>query len=120
MNSNKSKRFVNVVAGAIAAAGILGGGALGLAAGANADTATTAQTHQERVAQAQAHDTEQFAETATGPTSGRALPLVRSSTGRPARPSPGSIPPTSARAKGPDRGLVSPSTVLFTPRAHKR
>jgi hypothetical protein len=57
MNSNKSKRFVNVLAGAIAAAGILGGGALGLAAGANADTATTAQAHQEHVAQAQAYDT---------------------------------------------------------------
>jgi hypothetical protein len=63
MNSNKSKRFVNVVAGAIAAAGILGGGALGLAAGANADTETTAHAHQERVAEAQAHDTQQFAET---------------------------------------------------------
>jgi len=63
MNTNKSKRFVNVLAGAIAAAGILGGGALGLAAGANADTATTAQAHQERVDQAQAHDTRQFPET---------------------------------------------------------
>jgi hypothetical protein len=63
MNTNKSKRFVNVLAGAIAAAGILGGGALGLAAGANADTATTAQAHQERVTQAQAHDTEQSHET---------------------------------------------------------
>lgn len=59
MNSNKSKRFVNIVAGAIVAAGILGGGALGLAAGANADTATNAQAHQERVA----HDTEQSHET---------------------------------------------------------
>jgi hypothetical protein len=28
MNTNKSKRFVNVLAGAISAAGILGGGAL--------------------------------------------------------------------------------------------
>jgi hypothetical protein len=63
MKSNKSKRFVNVVAGAIAAAGILSGGALGLAAGAHAETATTAQAHQERVADAQAHDTQQFAET---------------------------------------------------------
>jgi hypothetical protein len=63
MNTNKSKRFVNVLAGAIAAAGILGGGALGFAADANADTAMTAQAHQERVAQAQAHDTGQSHET---------------------------------------------------------
>ena len=63
MNTNKSKRFVNVLAGAIAAAGILGGGALGFAAGANADTATTVQAHQERVAQVQAHDTGQSHET---------------------------------------------------------
>jgi hypothetical protein len=63
MNTNKSKRFVSVLAGAMAAAGILGGGALGLAAGANADTLTTAQAHQERVAQAQAHDTERSHET---------------------------------------------------------
>jgi hypothetical protein len=63
MNTNKPKRFVNILAGAIAAAGILGGAALGLAAGANADTATTAQAHQERVAQAQAHATEQSHET---------------------------------------------------------
>ncbi len=94
MNTNKSKRFVNVLAGAIAAAGILGGGALGLAAGANADTATTAQTHQERVAQAQAHDTGQSHETdqRTGtPTS----PVAH----RPSRPTSSGQHPTDQRPR---------------------
>jgi hypothetical protein len=54
MNTNKSKRFVNVLAGAISAAGILGGGALGLAAGANASTASPAQVQQEHAAGVQA------------------------------------------------------------------
>jgi hypothetical protein len=54
MNTNKSKRFVNVLAGAISAAGILGGGALGLAAGANASTAPPAQVQQEHAAEVQA------------------------------------------------------------------
>jgi len=109
MNANKSKRFVNVLAGAIPTAGILGGGALGLAAGANADTATTAQAHQERVAQTQTPRRlrrptrsawpRRRPTTRTGPTSGRALPVVLSSTGRPPRRPPASIPPTSARAK---------------------
>jgi hypothetical protein len=47
MNTNKSKRFVHFITGAVAAAGILGGGALGLAAGANAEAATPAQIKQE-------------------------------------------------------------------------
>ena len=79
MNANKSKRFDNVLARAIAAAGILGGAAPGLAAGANADTATTAQAHQGRVARRRPA-------TRTRPISGRALPLVPSTTGHPCRP----------------------------------
>ena len=38
MNTNKSRIFTRFVAGPIAAAGILGGAAMGLAAAANADT----------------------------------------------------------------------------------
>ena len=38
MNTNKSRFFTRFVAGPIAAAGILGGAAMGLAAAANADT----------------------------------------------------------------------------------
>ena len=37
MNTNKSRIFTRFIAAAIAAAGILGGAALGMAAGANAD-----------------------------------------------------------------------------------
>ena len=48
MNTNKSKSFTQYAATTIAAAGILCGGALGLAAGANASTATAAQTRQDR------------------------------------------------------------------------
>ena len=43
MNSNKSKSIARFIAGTVAAAGILGGGALGFAAGANAATAQTRQ-----------------------------------------------------------------------------
>ena len=110
MNSNKSKRFVNIVAGAIAAAGILGGGALGLAAGANADTATTAQAHQERVAQAQAHDTERSHE--TDQRKGAPDSAGRAQAVRPDRARPAPRPPPALRAPA--------STELFTPRAHKR
>ena len=46
MNTNKSKRFTRFAAATIAAAGILGGGALGFAAGANASTASPQQTKQ--------------------------------------------------------------------------
>ena len=48
MNINKSKGFTRFAAATVAAAGILCGGALGFAAGANASTATAAQTTQER------------------------------------------------------------------------
>jgi hypothetical protein len=91
MNTNKSKRFVNVLAGAISAAGILGGGALGLAAGANASTAPPAQVQQEHAAEVQAP--------ATGHPlpSGRAPPRVRWRISR-HRPSPASSRPASARA----------------------
>ncbi len=51
MNTNKSKGFTRFAAATIAAAGILCGGALGFAAGANASTATAAQTKQERAAE---------------------------------------------------------------------
>ncbi len=43
MNTNKSKRFTRFAAATIAAAGILGGSALGFAAGANASTASPQQ-----------------------------------------------------------------------------
>ena len=43
MNTNKSKGFIRFAAASIAPAGILGGGALGFAAGANASTATPQQ-----------------------------------------------------------------------------
>ena len=55
MNTNKSKGFLRFAAATIAAAGILGGGALGFAAGANASTAAPQQTKQERAAEARAH-----------------------------------------------------------------
>jgi len=41
MNTNKSRFFTRFVAGPIAAAGILGGAALGVAAAANADTGSS-------------------------------------------------------------------------------
>jgi hypothetical protein len=50
MNTNKSKSFTRFAAATIAAAGILGGGALGFAAGANAAT-PTAQTRQDPAAE---------------------------------------------------------------------
>jgi hypothetical protein len=52
MNTNKSRGFVRFVAGPVAAAAILGGAALGLAAGANASTATPEQMKQQQAADA--------------------------------------------------------------------
>jgi hypothetical protein len=47
MNITKSKSIVRFIAGAVAAAGILSGGALGFAACANASPTTTAQLMQQ-------------------------------------------------------------------------
>ncbi|WP_123029366.1 hypothetical protein [Mycolicibacterium stellerae] len=54
MNTNKSKGFLRFAAATIAAAGILGGGALGFAAGANASTETPQQMKQEQSAEVRA------------------------------------------------------------------
>ena len=56
MNTNKSRGFVRFVAGPVAAAAILGGAALGLAAGANASTATPEQMKQQQAAEMHARD----------------------------------------------------------------
>jgi hypothetical protein len=98
MNTNKSKRFVNVLAGAISAAGILGGGALGLAAGANASTAPPAQVQQEHAAEVQAPAT------LHPPAQRKGTPRVRWRISR-HRPSPASSRPASARASRPGRRL---------------
>jgi len=54
MNNNKCKGFIRFVASSIATVGILGGGALGFAAGANASTATPDQMKRQHMAEERA------------------------------------------------------------------
>jgi hypothetical protein len=56
MNTNKSRGFVRFVAGPVAAAAILGGAALGFAAGANASTDSPEQMKQQHAAEVQARN----------------------------------------------------------------
>ena len=59
MNTNNSRGFVRFVAAPIAAAAVLGGAALGFAAGANASTATPEQMKQAHAAEVQARHARQ-------------------------------------------------------------
>jgi len=54
MNNNKCKGFIRFAASSIATVGILGGGALGFAAGANASTATPDQMKRQHMAEERA------------------------------------------------------------------
>ena len=54
MNTNKWNGFIRFAAASIATVGILGGGVLGFAAGANASTATPEQMKQQHMAEERA------------------------------------------------------------------